>query len=107
MDPKNSVIKRLWCTFTAGTCKRLYSKRKVRSHGVWGGGGGASGGGYDMDLENSRLSTGQQQAKKCLSTSTKCPGPSCSKLTMSLVNDLLKFTSSDTQICRNVLLKKM
>ena len=26
-------------------------------------------------------------------------GPSCSKLTMSLVNDLLKFTSSDTQIC--------
>ena len=27
------------------------------------------------------------------------PGPSCSKLTMSLVNDSLKFTSSDTQIC--------
>ena len=26
-------------------------------------------------------------------------GPCCSKLTMSLVNDLLKFTSSDTQIC--------
>ena len=26
-------------------------------------------------------------------------GPSCSKLTMSLVNDSLKFTSSDTQIC--------
>ena len=25
--------------------------------------------------------------------------PSCSKLTMSLVNDSLKFTSSDTQIC--------
>ena len=25
-------------------------------------------------------------------------GPSCSKLTMSSVNDLLKFTSSDTQI---------
>ena len=25
-------------------------------------------------------------------------GPSCSKLTMSLVNDSLKFTSSDTQI---------
>ena len=32
--------------------------------------------------------------------------PSCSKLTMSLVNDSLKFTLSDTQICRNVLLKK-
>ena len=33
-------------------------------------------------------------------------GPSCSKLTTSLVNNLLKFRSSDTQICRNVLLKK-
>ena len=33
-------------------------------------------------------------------------GPSCSKLTTSLVNDLLKFTSSDTQICWNFLLKK-
>ena len=29
----------------------------------------------------------------------KTSGPSCSKLTMSLVNDSLKFTSSDTQIC--------
>ena len=26
-------------------------------------------------------------------------GPSCSKLTTSLVNDSLKFTSNDTQIC--------
>ena len=26
-------------------------------------------------------------------------GPSCSKLTMLLVNDSLKFTLSDTQIC--------
>ena len=33
-------------------------------------------------------------------------GPSCSKLTMSLVNDSLKFTLSDTQICWNFLLKK-
>ena len=33
-------------------------------------------------------------------------GPSFSKLTMSLVNDSLKFTSSDTQICWNFLLKK-
>ena len=32
-------------------------------------------------------------------------GPSCSKLTMSLVNDSLKFTSSHTQICWNFLLK--
>ena len=29
----------------------------------------------------------------------KQPGPSCSKLTTSLVNDSLEFTSSDTQIC--------
>ena len=29
----------------------------------------------------------------------KNSGPSCSKLTASLVNDSLKFTSSDTQIC--------
>ena len=29
----------------------------------------------------------------------KRSGPSCSKLTTSLVNDSLKFTSSDTQIC--------
>ena len=34
-------------------------------------------------------------------------GPSCSKLRKSLVNDSLKFTSSDTQICWNFLLKKM
>ena len=34
-------------------------------------------------------------------------GPSCSKLTMSLVNDTLKFSSSDTQISWNFLLKKM
>ena len=29
----------------------------------------------------------------------KKSGPGCSKLTTSLVNDSLKFTSSDTQIC--------
>ena len=29
----------------------------------------------------------------------KTAGPSCSKLTMSLVKDSLKFTSSDRQIC--------
>ena len=33
-------------------------------------------------------------------------GPSCSKLTMSLVNDSLKFRSSDMRICWNFLLKK-
>ena len=31
----------------------------------------------------------------------KRSGPSCSKLTMSLVNDSWKFTSSDTHICWN------
>ena len=31
-------------------------------------------------------------------------GPRCSKLTTSLVNDSLKFTSSDPQICWNFLL---
>ena len=35
------------------------------------------------------------------------PGPGCSKLTTSLVNDSLKFTSSDRQIFWNFLLKKM
>ena len=29
---------------------------------------------------------------------SKIPGPSCSKLMMSLVNDSLKFSSSDMQI---------
>ena len=32
-------------------------------------------------------------------TAKLTPGPSCSKLTTLLVNDLLKFKSSDTQIC--------
>ena len=32
-------------------------------------------------------------------------GPSCSTLTTSLVNDSLKFTLNDTQICGNFLLK--
>ena len=34
-------------------------------------------------------------------------GPSCSNLTTSFVNDSLKFTSSDMQICWNFLLKKI
>ena len=42
---------------------------------------------------------------KCLaflyisSGAMETPGPSCSKLTTSLVNDSLKCTSSDMQIC--------
>ena len=40
---------------------------------------------------------GQAEAFEGLALQTS--GPSCSKLTMSLVNESLKFTSSDTQIC--------
>ena len=39
-----------------------------------------------------------KRVKEMLST-TYNSGPSCSKLMTSLVNDSLKFTSSDTQIC--------
>ena len=45
----------------------------------------------------------------CKNNKNSCkqsPGPSCSKLTMSLVNNSLKFTSSDMQMCWNFLLKK-
>ena len=41
-----------------------------------------------------------------LAEECKHTGPSCSKLTTSLVNDSLKFTLSDTQIFWNFLLKK-
>ena len=36
---------------------------------------------------------------QCGLSVNKTTGPSCSKLTMSLINDSLKFTLSDTQIC--------
>ena len=39
-------------------------------------------------------------------TWTYCSGPCCSKLMTSLVNNTLKFTSSDMQIFWNILLKK-
>ena len=45
-------------------------------------------------------------ASNYIQTGTSWSGPSCSKLTTSLANDSLKFTSSDTQICWNFLLKK-
>ena len=48
----------------------------------------------------------KQLRQICLSVYSSYQGPSCSKLTMSLVNDSLKFTLSDTQICWNFLLKK-
>ena len=45
--------------------------------------------------------------KSTLYMSSTSSGPSCSKLTTSLVNDSLKFTSSDMQICWNFLLKNV
>ena len=50
--------------------------------------------------------TGLNKLCKPRSDATKWPGPSCSKLTISLVNDSLNFTLSDKQICWNFLLKK-
>ena len=47
-----------------------------------------------------------QQITHFIGLERKQSGPSCSKLTTSLVNDSLKFRSSDTQKCRNFLLKK-
>ena len=44
-------------------------------------------------------SKGLSEILQDICTSTLISGPSCSKLTTSLVNDSLKFTSSDTQIC--------
>ena len=49
----------------------------------------------------------EEQSKTLIEQSYNESGPSCSKLTMSLANDSLKFTSTDTQICWNLLLKKM
>ena len=41
----------------------------------------------------------RSDAIECLFFAYYSPGPSCSKLTTSLVNDSLKCTSSDMQIC--------
>ena len=53
---------------------------------MYGGGGG--GGGWGRGRETG---TGRERVHERT-------GPSCSKLTTSLVNDSLKFTSSNTQI---------
>ena len=45
---------------------------------------------------HSKLKGGRVNVACCYFDS---PGPSCSKLTTSLVNDSLKFSSSDKQIC--------
>ena len=48
-----------------------------------------------VQLYNSMLKMPNRSPEMCSNLS----GPSCSKLMMSFVNDSLKFTSSDTQIC--------
>ena len=48
----------------------------------------------------------KSSAKGAYVQAEQVAGPSCSKLTTSLVNDSLKFTASDMQICWNFLLKK-
>ena len=58
--------------------------------------------GEDCSLANTGLqgiNLENLQTKGCVVKQTIFTGPSCSKLTTSLVNDSLKFTSSDTQIC--------
>ena len=47
----------------------------------------------ESEQDHHSLLTGIVDTVECSS------GPSCSKLTTSLVNDSLKFTSSDTRIC--------
>ena len=66
--------------------------------------------GFRLPLMNDRLDISgiflkkqiKQMPHSCHSVTTfldGSPGPGCSKLMMSLVNDSLKFTSSDMQIC--------
>ena len=50
-------------------------------------------------LRSACASVQSDQSLRCPNKDTWHSGPSCSKLTTSLVNDSLKFTSSDTQIC--------
>ena len=59
-----------------------------------------------LEFEITRVDYTFRYIPSKVSVQTVHPRPSCSKLTMSLVNDLLKFTSSDMQICWNFLLKK-
>ena len=54
------------------------------------------------DHNHVKLKVGLLHMRKAMlisSLARALTGPSCWKLTMSLVNDSLKFTSSDTQIC--------
>ena len=55
--------------------------------------------GVTQKLETVQFSFNSEDTKlKALDWISWQSGPSCSKLTTSLVNDSLKFTSSDTQI---------
>ena len=60
----------------------------------------------EMCLRAYEDSKGSDQPAYSHSLIRAFPGLICSKLMMSLVNDSLKFTSSDTQTCWNFLLKK-
>ena len=62
--------------------------------------------GYLLHLLDGHLNPCHAKLDATSAFSSQPSGPSCSKLTTSLVNDSLKFTSSDTQICCNFLLKK-
>ena len=61
---------------------------------------------FTYRINGSRKNTLMNREAPDQSADTCRSGPSCSKLTTSLVNDSLKFTLSDTQICWNFLLKK-
>ena len=54
---------------------------------------------YAMGIPNVQMDQMKDTWEIVVGTSIFIPGSSCSKLTTSLVNDSLKFTSSDTQIC--------
>ena len=71
---------------------------------VWGWGGWGCEGGWLY--KKWIIFIGKISSRASTVTWSSYTGPSCSKLTISLVNDSLKFTSSDTQICWNFLLKK-
>ena len=61
---------------------------------------------HQLDVHRSWPKLHMFPLKTLISLHICTSGPSCSKLTMLLVDDSLKFTSNDTQICWNVLLKK-
>ena len=81
----------IWCfTSLSKSLKSYRDESKVLMKGLW------------AVLDSNQRSLDPKSG----APTTRSPGPSCSKLTM-LVNDSLKFTSSDTQICWNFFAEKM